>query len=102
VCIIYTYLFLVFHINNVPRKVSRQELVGWLQQQIAEQKRRDMSTYGSSVVPADPSSSSLLLPSKDVSSHLSDVQLVLSGDTGDAKKQRKQIKHLFLDRGKNV
>jgi eukaryotic translation initiation factor 2-alpha kinase 4 len=82
---------------SVP--VSRQELVGWLQQQIAEQKRRDMSTHGSSVT---PDAFQGALSGKDVSS-VSDVQLVLPADTklpGDAKKQRKQVKHLFLDRGK--
>jgi eukaryotic translation initiation factor 2-alpha kinase 4 len=73
-------------------EVSRQELVGWLQSQIAEQKRIDTSNSGA---PSSFESSQGLLPNKDVPS-TSDVQLMLPGD---AKKQRKQTKQLFLDRG---
>jgi len=71
--------------------VSRQELVGWLQQQIAEQKRADLATSSAPIVAENIS----VLPPKDVSIS-PDVQLILPIDT---KKQRKQVKQLFLDRG---
>jgi translation initiation factor 2-alpha kinase 4 len=73
--------------------VTRQELVSWLQQQIAEQKRIDASTCGamrfSDVGTTHP------VPSKEVVA-ASAVQLLLPVD---AKKQRKQVKQLFMDRG---
>ncbi|KAG5641706.1 hypothetical protein DXG03_004410 [Asterophora parasitica] len=72
--------------------VSRQELVGWLQHEIAEQKRIDLATSGAPIV-AD--SSSLPLPAKDVSV-TSGVQLLLPPT--DTKKQRKHVKQLFHDR----
>lgn len=71
--------------------VSRQELVGWLQQQIAEQKRADLATSSAPIVAENIG----VLPPKDVSIS-PDVQLILPIDT---KKQRKQVKQLFLDRG---
>jgi len=70
--------------------VSRQELVGWLHHQIAEQKRTDSSTAGAPLL-SDTSQS--ILTSKDVSGS-SDVQLLLPVDL---KKQRK-VKQIFLDR----
>lgn len=73
--------------------VSRQELVGWLQHQIAEQKRADLATSAAPSIPEVGASGSLI--SKDVSIS-PDIQLVLPVD---AKKQRKQVKQLFLDRG---
>lgn len=73
--------------------VSRQELVGFLQQQIVEQKRIDKTTAGASVLSENLHG---LLPSKDTQD-TPDVQLLLPTD---AKKQRKQTKQLFLDRGK--
>lgn len=73
--------------------VSRQELVGWLQQQIAEQKRADLATSAAPVISEVGSGASL--PSKDASISPG-VQLILPID---AKKQRKQVKQLFLDRG---
>lgn len=76
---------------NSTRVVSRQELVGWLQQQIAEQKRADLAT---SFVPIVAETIGVL-PPKDVSIS-PDVQLILPIDS---KKQRKQVKQLFLDRG---
>jgi translation initiation factor 2-alpha kinase 4 len=91
--------------DHFPLSVSRQELIGWLQQQIAEQKRVDASTYGASALSDPPQSA---LPSKEVFG-VPDVQLLLPGDVkmlgdpkkvpGDAKKQRRQVKQLFLDRG---
>lgn len=77
------------------RPVSRQELVPWLQNQIAEQKRIDIATSGAPVV--SHSIHSIQHPpasGKDTS----DLQLLLPTD---AKKQRKQVKQLFLDRGKS-
>jgi hypothetical protein len=76
-----------------PTLVSRQELVGWLQQQIAEQKRADLATSAAPSISEVGGGGSL--PSKDVSIS-PDIQLVLPGD---AKKHRKQVKQLFLDRG---
>jgi hypothetical protein len=76
--------------------VSKQELVGWLQQQIAEQKRIDLSTSGVSISTEGAASN---ITSKEMVPPSSDVQLVLPGDT---KKQRKQVKQLFLDRGEYV
>jgi eukaryotic translation initiation factor 2-alpha kinase 4 len=73
--------------------VSRQQLVPWLQNQIAEQKRIDIATSGAPVV--SHSIHSIQHPptsGKDTS----DLQLLLPQD---AKKQRKQVKQLFLDRG---
>ena len=76
--------------------MSKQELVGWLQQQIAEQKRVDLSTSG---VPISTEGVVSNVTSKEMVPPSSDVQLVLPGDT---KKQRKQVKQLFLDRGEYV
>jgi translation initiation factor 2-alpha kinase 4 len=67
--------------------------VGWLQQQIAEQKRADLATSAATVL-SDPVSGGALL-SRDLAVS-ADVQLVLPID---AKKQRKSVKQLFLDRG---
>jgi len=73
--------------------VSKQELVGWLQQQIAEQKRIDLSTSG---VPISTEGTLSNVASKEMVPPSSDVQLILPVDT---KKQRKHVKQLFLDRG---
>jgi translation initiation factor 2-alpha kinase 4 len=74
--------------------VSRQELVSHLHQQIAEQKRVDMSISGTSIQ-SDVHISQNVIPNKDVAGS-SDIQLVLPGDT---KKQRKQVKQIFVDKG---
>lgn len=76
--------------------VSRQELVGHLQQQIAEQKRIDLSTSGIPIQ-SDVYQLQNIIASKDTPGN-TDVQLLLPGDT---KKQRKQVKQIFLDRGAN-
>ena len=86
-CISCVYLTIVF-------SVSRQELVSNLQQQITEQKRVDLSTSGVSVH-SDVFQSQNVTLNKDTPNRL-DVQLLLPGDT---KKQRKQVKQIFLDRG---
>ncbi|KAG1724557.1 kinase-like domain-containing protein [Suillus lakei] len=71
-------------------EVSRQDLVGWLQHQIAEQKRVDLATSGSS---AYPDAVTVPVPSKDASAP--EVQLILPVDT---KKQKKHVKQILLDR----
>ncbi|KAG1908872.1 kinase-like domain-containing protein [Suillus fuscotomentosus] len=71
-------------------EVSRQDLVGWLQHQIAEQKRVDLATSGSS---AYPDTLTIPAPSKDASAP--EVQLILPVDT---KKQKKHVKQILLDR----
>ncbi|KAG6843182.1 hypothetical protein H0H93_001956, partial [Arthromyces matolae] len=81
--------------TNSMHAVARQELVGWLQHEIAEQKRIDLSTSGAPVVSDMTSSQSF--PAKDVSGS-SNVQLLLP--PADAKKQRKYVKQLFHDRGR--
>ena len=75
-----------------PNIVSRQDLVGWLQERISGQKRRDLTTSGLQAV-AD--STQNVPPQKEGTSN-ADVQLLLPGDT---KKQRKQTKQIFRDRG---
>jgi len=80
-------------LKGTEYEVSRQELVSHLQQQIADQKRSDISTSGTAIQP-DVYALPNLLPNKDVAG-TSDVQLILPGDT---KKQRKQVKQIFLDR----
>jgi hypothetical protein len=85
--------FLNWDVDNDRPSVSRQELVPWLQQQITEQKRVDATTSGVSLA-SDPSQA--ISQSKELPTS-SDVQLILPGD---AKKQRKQTKQIFLDRGK--
>ncbi|KAL4251194.1 non-specific serine/threonine protein kinase [Abortiporus biennis] len=84
-----------FKVKSVLRgteyEVSRQELVPFLHQQIAEQKRIDASLSGVDAVSEGlPGSTS----TKEVASS-ADVHLILPGD---AKKQRKQTKQMFLDR----
>jgi translation initiation factor 2-alpha kinase 4 len=72
--------------------VSRPELVGWLQHEIAEQKRVDASTSGAA---SYPDVQQISRTNKDVPG-TADVQLFLPIDV---KKQRKLTKQLFLDRG---
>ncbi|KAG6906507.1 hypothetical protein DXG01_013561 [Tephrocybe rancida] len=72
--------------------LTRQELVGWLQHEIAEQKRIDLATSGAPIV-SDPGAQSL--PTKDPAV-TSNVQLLLPPT--DLKKQRKHVKQLFEDR----
>ncbi|KAG6864912.1 hypothetical protein C0991_006441 [Blastosporella zonata] len=72
--------------------LTRQELVWWLQHEIAEQKRIDLATSGAPII-SDPSAQSL--PTKDLTA-TSSVQLLLPPT--DLKKQRKHVKQLFYDR----
>ncbi|KAL6299472.1 kinase-like domain-containing protein [Sparassis latifolia] len=78
-------------LKGTEYEVSRQDLVPFLHQQIAEQKRFDASISGIGAI-ADGTQSPNLTKE---SAGSSDVQLVLPGD---AKKQRKQTKQMFLDR----
>lgn len=41
-----SFLLLIYSLNLIDSLVSRQELVGWLQHQIADQKRVDATTSG--------------------------------------------------------
>lgn len=86
---LYFLIFSTFEANR--RTVSRQDLVGWLQHQIAEQKRVDLATSGSS---AYPDALTVPVPSKDASAP--EVQLILPVDT---RKQKKHVKQILLDRG---
>jgi len=90
---------MTFKIKSVLKgsecEISKQDLIGWLQHEIAEQKRVDASTSGIAAVPEAGLGS--LLP-KEHSSNV-DVQLLLPGET---KKQRRQTKSLFLDRGASL
>ncbi|KAI0077507.1 Serine/threonine-protein kinase [Panus rudis PR-1116 ss-1] len=83
-----------FKVKSVLRgteyEASRQELVPFLLQQIAEQKRIDAGLSGVSTIPENPQSAA---PPKEPMSSV-DAQVVLPGD---AKKQRK-TKQMFLDR----
>lgn len=73
--------------------VSRPELVPWLQEQILEQKRIDAETSGTTLL----ENSQGPVRSKP-SGPMPDVRLVLPGDS---KKQRKQTKQIFLEKGEN-
>lgn len=87
-------LFLAFLTVVFP--VSRQDLVPWLQQQIAEQRKIDFAASG-----VDKELETSIVPSTSIASiHniISDVQVVLPGD-GAMKKQRRQTVKLFQDRG---
>lgn len=76
--------------------VSKQELVPFLVQQISEQKKVDATFSGAPLV-AVTEGAQALVASKDAASP--EVQLVLQSD---AKKQRKQTKQMYMDRGKSL
>ncbi|KAH8096907.1 hypothetical protein BXZ70DRAFT_945142 [Cristinia sonorae] len=78
-------------LKGTEYEVSRQELVPFLHQQLAEQKRVDASLSGVSAIVEGPSISAA--PKETTAP--ADIQLVLPTDT---KKQRKQTKQIFLDR----
>ncbi|KAL1666492.1 hypothetical protein GGF50DRAFT_113198 [Schizophyllum commune] len=77
-------------LRGTEYELSRSELVPWLQQQIAEQKRVDLATSGTPVL----SDAQLPAVAKEPSTQ-QDLQLLLPVDT---KKQRKHVKQLFTDR----
>ena len=76
--------------------VSRQDLVPFLHQQLAEQKRVDASLSGVPSISEGPSTSSAA--PKEASAPAG-IHLVLPSD---AKKQRKHTKQMFLDRGEYI
>src|ERR1700761_3465275 len=80
-------------VNFFSPLVSRLELVPWLQEQILEQKRIDAETSGTSLF----ENSQGPVRSKS-SGPMPDVRLVLPGDS---RKQRKQTKQIFLEKGEN-
>ncbi|KAJ6497813.1 kinase-like domain-containing protein [Mycena sanguinolenta] len=86
---------LAFKVKSILKgteyELTRQELVGWLQQQIAEQKRIDASTSGA--LRFSDVGATHTVVKEDVAANA--VQLLLPVD---AKKQRKQVKQLFMDR----
>jgi translation initiation factor 2-alpha kinase 4 len=77
-------------IINLVSSVSRQELVGWLQHQIADQKRLDATTSGAQNLLETASN----FPVMKDTAVIPDVQLVLP----DPKKQRKPVRQMFLDK----
>jgi len=79
--------------------VSKADLISWLQHEIGEQKRIDAMTA------CTPASSRLgalgasqITRSSAIAPGSSDVQLCLPQET---KKQRRQVKQMFLDRGRS-
>lgn len=72
--------------------VSRQELIGWLLHQIAEQKRVDIATSGAPLFHEHAPN----LPAVKDTAPSSDVRLLLPAGL---KEQRKHVKQIFLDRG---
>ncbi|TFK64222.1 kinase-like protein [Pluteus cervinus] len=78
-------------LKGTEYELSRQELVGWLQERIAEQKKTDLATSGVSLL-TDHAANVLSMKEHATSS---DVQLILPVDI---KKQRKHVKHIFGDR----
>ncbi|KAF8148631.1 kinase-like domain-containing protein [Crassisporium funariophilum] len=72
--------------------LSRQELVGWLQHEIADQKRIDATTSGAqNLLEAAP-----YLPVIKDPAVVPEVHLVLPDQ--NLKKQRKPVKQIFLDK----
>lgn len=66
----------------------------WLQEQILEQKRIDTETSGTTLF------ENLQGPVRSrPSGPMPDVRLVLPGDS---RKQRKQTKQIFLEKGENI
>ena len=74
----------------LPFSVARHELVPWLQERIAEQKRIDAATSGTERSLQDSA------PPSATPSSARDVQLLLPGDLKKGKAGPKQI---FSDRG---
>jgi translation initiation factor 2-alpha kinase 4 len=80
-----------FHSVLIVSLVSRQDLIHWLRQEISEQKRLDVATAGAPIFSDTSASVSSNKPATSI------VQPVLP--VTDTKKQRKQVKHLFEERG---
>ncbi|KAJ7101250.1 kinase-like domain-containing protein [Mycena belliarum] len=93
---------LAFKVKSILKgteyELTRQELVGWLQHQIAEQKRVDASTSGALRAAEAGAGVYGVPPSRGREGGggaAAAVQLLLPVDI---KKQRKQVKQLFMDR----
>ncbi|KAJ3727200.1 kinase-like domain-containing protein [Lentinula guzmanii] len=88
-------------LKGTEYEVSKADLIGWLQHEIGEQKRIDSTTVctpassrlGVSSISQIGRSTAVLPPGS------SDVQLCLPQET---KKQRRQVKQMFLDRAYDV
>ncbi|EKM52933.1 uncharacterized protein PHACADRAFT_259100 [Phanerochaete carnosa HHB-10118-sp] len=79
-------------LKGVEYELSKQELVPFLHQQIAEQKRIDASLSGAPLISVAEGTQAVAA-SKEATGP--EVQLLLQGD---AKKQRKQTKQMYMDR----
>ncbi|THH07416.1 hypothetical protein EW145_g3398 [Phellinidium pouzarii] len=90
-----------FKVKSVLRgteyEIPKQDLIPWLQQQIAEQKKIDAASSGVTAVAPEMVTSSIM-PTKESTSH-ADIQLILPGEGTNLKKQRKTTKQLFHERG---
>jgi len=87
-------------LKGTEYEVSKADLISWLQHEIGEQKRIDAMTA------CTPASSRLgalgasqITRSSAIAPGSSDVQLCLPQET---KKQRRQVKQMFLDRAYDV
>lgn len=78
-------------LKGTEYELSKHELVSWLQHQIAEQKRVDMTTSGAPLLSDNHQTVSINKEPAPTSS----IQLVLPADM---KKQRKNVKQIFQDR----
>ncbi|KAF9065023.1 kinase-like domain-containing protein [Rhodocollybia butyracea] len=88
-------------LKGTEYEVSKSDLIGWLQHEIGEQKRIDATT---AYTPASshlvvPGASQITRSSTVLAPGSSDVQLCLPQET---KKQRRQVKQMFLDRAYDV
>lgn len=88
-------LYLESYILLICFPVARQDLVVWLQDKIAEQKRIDANTSGAERLLIEHSAP-LAVPSSKDNVNARDVQLILPGDLKKGKGGPKQI---FYDRG---
>lgn len=79
-------------LSREETEVSRQDLVQWLRQEIAEQRRIDITTAQAPLF-AEDYANNLPSNSKPVTSVVQPVLPVM-----DTKKQRKQVKNIFEDR----
>ena len=78
--------------------VSKQDLIPWLQHQIAEQKKIDSVQSGVTPLSSDMTASPTTTVAKENVAN-ADLQLILPGEGTNIKKQRKTTKQLFLERG---
>ncbi|KAG7085469.1 hypothetical protein E1B28_003030 [Marasmius oreades] len=88
-----------FRVKSILRgteyDVTKQDLVSWLQHEIFEQKRLDMTTAEAPLFSRGTSEVAVVGPPNYNNPGSSDLQLILPTDM---KKRGKQVKSLFLDR----